>query len=74
MAQPLRAILGRQRELTKAARQFTGDINEASLLVGRVVSRALGKFTGAASEAEIARNMRRDLEVLIEQAERTAQH
>lgn len=68
MAQPVAAILARQDELTAMARQFTGDINEAALLVGRVVCKALGRFTSPAAETEIALAMRRDLELLIEQA------
>lgn len=65
---PLRAILSRQRELTEAARLFTGDINEAALLVGRVMSRALGKWSSGVADSDIAAEMRRDLERLMEQA------
>ena len=68
MAQPLTSILARQRELTQAARMFTGDINEAALLVGRVMSRALGKWSSGSADGEIAGEMQRDLERLMEQA------
>lgn len=68
MAQPLISILSRQRELTRTARLFTGDINEAALLVGRVVSRALGKWSSGDVDGEIAGEMQRDLERMIEQA------
>lgn len=73
MAPPVSAILSRQHELTRRARLFTGDVNEASLLVGRVVCKALGRFSALASEADVANQMRRDLELMIEQARR-AQH
>ena len=44
MAQPVTAILSRQEELARKARLFTGDANEANLLVGHVIGRALGEF------------------------------
>jgi hypothetical protein len=70
MTQPVAAILARQDELTAKARQFTGDINEAALLVGRVVCKALGRFRVPAAEKDIELAMRRDLDLLIEQARR----
>ena len=73
MAQPVTAILSHQDELTTKARQFTGDVNEASLLVGRVICKALGRYKAPAADAEIGTAMRRDLERLIEQA-RKARH
>ena len=67
MTQPVTAILSRQGELAAKARQFTNDTNEASLLVGRVVSRALSTFKGAEADDVITHAMRRDLDRLIEQ-------
>ena len=67
MTQPVTAILSRQGELAAKARQFTNDTNEASLLVGRVVSRALSTFNGTEAEDIITHAMRRDLDRLIEQ-------
>ncbi len=66
MAHPVTAILSRQHELAAKARQFT-DVNEAGLLVGQVVCRALSTFKEAATEEVISRSMRRDLDRLIEQ-------
>ena len=65
MAQLVTAILSNQEELAAKARQFTGDVNEASLLVGRVVTRAFNKYDRAASAASIAQALRRDLEKML---------
>ena len=73
MAQPVTAILSRQGELAAHAREFTNDTNEASLLVGRVVSRALSTFKGTEADDVITHAMRRDLDRLIEQL-RKARH
>lgn len=73
MAQPVTAILSRQGELAAKARQFTGDTNEASLLVGKVMFRALDAFRDGAEDDVIGRSMRRDLDRLIE-ALRRARH
>jgi len=74
MAQLVTAILSRQGELAEKARQFTQDTNEASLLVGKVVSRALSTFKdGATADEIITHTMRRDLDRLIEQL-RKARH
>jgi hypothetical protein len=68
MAQPVTAILSRQGELAAKAMQFTQDTNEASLLVGKVVSRALSTFKdGVTADDVITHAMRRDLDRLIEQ-------
>ena len=67
MPQPVTAILSRQGELAAKARQFTQDTNEASLLVGKVVSRALCTFKDEATDDVIMHAMRRDLDRLIEQ-------
>lgn len=67
MGQPVAAILSRQDELSATARQFTGDVNEAGLLVSKVVSRAFSTFPDGGSEEAVAREMRRDLDRLINQ-------
>ena len=67
MAQPVTAILSRQGELAAKARQYTQDTNEANLLVGKVVSRALSNFRDGAADDVIVHSMRRDLDRLIEQ-------
>lgn len=71
MAQPVTAILSRQSELALQARQFTQDTNEACLLVGKVVSRALTTFKDdGAPDDVITHSMRRDLDRLIDQLRR----
>jgi hypothetical protein len=67
MTQPVTAILASQGELAAKARQFTNDTNEACLLVGRVVSRALSTFKESQPDEVITHAMRRDLDRLIEQ-------
>ncbi len=73
MAQPVTAILSSHGELEAKARQFTNDTNEANLLVGKVMSRALSAFRDGASDDVILHAMRRDLDRMIE-AMRKAQH
>ncbi|MEZ5996239.1 MAG: hypothetical protein R3C25_10845 [Hyphomonadaceae bacterium] len=72
MAQPVTAILSRQGELAARARAFTEDTNEASLLVGRVVSRALSRFSEGEADEVITHAMSRDLDRLIEQLRKAA--
>lgn len=67
MAQPVTAILSRQEELERIARQFTGDANEAALMVGRIVGQALDKFHDGVPEEVVARAMQRELDRMIEQ-------
>ena len=67
MAQPVTAILSRQGELAAKARRFTGDTNEAVLLVGRVVSRALMTRERGEAEDIVLNAMHRDLDTMIEQ-------
>jgi hypothetical protein len=67
MAQSVTAILERQGELAAKARQFTNDTNEANLLVGKVMSRALSTFRDGETSDMIVHSMRRDLDRLIEQ-------
>jgi hypothetical protein len=70
MAQPVTAILSRQSELAARARRFTGDVNEAGLLVGRVVSRALMTRERGEAEDIVLNTMTRDLDRMIEQLRR----
>jgi hypothetical protein len=67
MAQPVTAILSRQGELAARARRFTKGANEASLLVGHVVSRALKTRESGAAEDVVLSTMNRDLDRMIEQ-------
>ncbi len=67
MAQSVAAILERQGELAAKARQFTNDTNEANLLVGKVMSRALSTFRDGETHEMVIHSMRRDLDRLIEQ-------
>ena len=67
MAQSVTAILSRQGELAEKAREFTNDTNEASLLVGKVMSRAFSTFRDGEADDVIVHSMRRDLDRLIEQ-------
>jgi len=74
MAQPVTAILSRQGELAAKAWQFTRDTNEANLLVGKVVSRALSQFNTGAADDVVVHEMRRELDRLIEQLRRAPRH
>ena len=71
MAQPVTAIVSSHAELSARARAFTGDTNEASLLVGKVVSRAFSKFKGEAAHDVVLHAMQRDLDAMIETLRRT---
>ena len=67
MAQPVTAILSRQGELAARARRFTKGANEAGLLVGHVVCRALKTREGGEAEDVVLSTMNRDLDRMIEQ-------
>ncbi|HWA01507.1 MAG TPA: hypothetical protein VG841_14460 [Caulobacterales bacterium] len=67
MPQPVLAILSQQGELAAKARTHIGDVNEAGLLVGRVISRAFLKFELEQSDEDIPSAMRRDLDSMLEQ-------
>lgn len=67
MAQPVTAILSRQGELSARARKFTKGANEANLLVGHVVSRALKTREGGEAEDIVVNAMVSDLDRMIEQ-------
>ncbi|MEZ6022010.1 MAG: hypothetical protein R3C16_00995 [Hyphomonadaceae bacterium] len=69
MAQPVTAILSRQSELAARARKFTGDTNEAGLLVHQVVLRAFNKYRDQDAldgESDLSRALGKDLDALIE--------
>lgn len=66
MAQPVTAIISSHAELAAKARAFTGDANEAGILVGKVVSRAFSKFTGEAAPDVVFNAMQRDLDTMID--------
>lgn len=74
MAQPVTAILSRQSELAAKAWQVTRDTNEANLLVGKVMSRALDQFTETDGQIDVAQEMRRELDRLIAQLRVPAHH
>ena len=65
MAQLVTAILSNQDELSAQARLFTGDVNEASLMVGRVITRAFRKFDHDTSADAISLALRHDLDRMI---------
>lgn len=66
MAQLVTAIMSHQDELAAAARRFTGDdVNETSLLVGRVITRAFRKFDKNTSDDAISSELQHDLERVI---------
>jgi predicted GNAT family N-acyltransferase len=67
MAQPVTAILSHQGELAAKARLFTQDTNEAGILVGKVVCRAMDAFQDGTSDDVILHAMQRDLDRMIQQ-------
>jgi hypothetical protein len=72
MVQPVTAILSGTGELAAKARLFTQDTNEASLMVGKVVSRAFNKAQDGDTDDAILGAMRRDLDRMIEQMRKAA--
>lgn len=74
MAQPVTAILSRQGELAAHAWQAVRDTNEANLLVGKVVSRALDRLADGSGDKDVAHEMRRELDRLIAQLRLPAHH
>ena len=70
MAQPVTAIISSHAELEARARAFTGDANEAGILVGKVVSRAFEKFKADAAQDVVLHAMHRDLDAMIERLRR----
>ncbi len=67
MAQPVTAILSCQSELAARARDYTNDTNEACLLVGKVMSRALSGHKDGVTDEVIVHSMSQELDRLIEQ-------
>ena len=65
MAQSVSAIIAQTGDLAAKARRYTGDVNEANLLVGKVVSRAFTKLRGHESDDVISATLSSDLERLI---------
>lgn len=72
MAMPVTTILSHQDELARKALSVTGDMNEAGLLVGRVMSRAFDRLEKGAAEDAITASLRRDLDALIKKLRRSA--
>lgn len=72
MGQPVTAILSHQSELAAKARKVTGDLNEASLLVGKVMSRAFQRLDDGAPAETISAALRSDLDALIQKLRKTA--
>lgn len=67
MPQPVTAIISQTEKLAAMARLHTGDVNEASLLVGKVISRAFRRFDHVEPDAVIHDALRRDLDALLNQ-------
>jgi len=70
VAQPVTAILSSHDQLAAKARAFTGDANEAALLMGRVVGRAFTTFKAEVSDDVVLGAMQRDLDAMIEKLRR----
>ena len=70
MAQLVTAILSNQDELAAKARMVTGDVNEAGILVGKVVSRAFETFDQRAHADDISHGMRSEMDRLIRELRR----
>ncbi len=67
MAQSVSAILAQTGDLAAKARRHTGDVNEANLLVGKVMSRAFVKLVGHEPDDVISATLSSDLDRLIRQ-------
>lgn len=67
MAQPVTAIISQTEALSAKARLHTGDVNEAGLLVGKVISRALRNYDRDTNVDSIRAALGRDLDALIAQ-------
>lgn len=65
MSEPVMAILQHQGALSARARKSLGDVNEAGVVVSRVISRAFRHFDHAEPDAELSAYMMRDLEQMI---------
>jgi hypothetical protein len=71
MAQPVTAILAHQNELAAKALNFTGDWNEASFLVGKVMLGAFYKIDHGESAENISAALPREMDALIQQIKRS---
>jgi len=67
MAQTVSAILAQSNGIAARARRHTGDVNEAGLLVSKVMSQAFRRLGGEETEEVIASAMNRDLDLLLRQ-------
>jgi len=66
---PTLEILARQRDLTTIARQVTGDVNEAGLVVHEVMSRAFLKYRD--DKSDLSEALVRDLRAVLRRSEAT---
>lgn len=66
MQQPTLEILARQRDLVAIARQATNDVNEAGLLVHRVLSEAFVKYRH--DKPDLTEALRSDMRAVLRQA------
>lgn len=65
MAHLVSVILSHQEELAARAVKRLGDVNEAHLLVGRVVSRAMRDMRKEEAEEAVSASMSRELDALL---------
>jgi hypothetical protein len=65
MAHRVTAILSHQDELAARANQRLHDVNEAHLLVGRVVSRAMRELAQNEADEAIGTALTRELDALL---------
>jgi uncharacterized protein YktB (UPF0637 family) len=65
LAHLVSVILSHQEELAARAVKRLGDVNEAHLLVGRVVSRAMRDMRKEEAEEAVSASMSRELDALL---------
>jgi hypothetical protein len=65
LAHLVSAILSHQEELAARAVKQLGDVNEAHLLVGKVVSRAMRKLRKDEADEAVSATMERELDALL---------
>lgn len=65
MSEPVMAILQHQGALSARARQSLGDVNEAGVVVTRVISRAFRHLDQAGPNDEVSAHLMRDLDQMI---------
>jgi hypothetical protein len=66
MQQPTLEILAHQRDLVAIARQATNDVNEAGLLVHRVLSEAFVKYRH--DKLDLTEALRSDMRAILRRA------